>query len=61
MARYEHLQIYKKAMDLTIHFEKIVRNLDRYHKPGWPGGQAGRPRSLPRSPCADETTHGCRP
>jgi hypothetical protein len=34
MARYEHLhdpsagsgQVYKKAMDLTIYFEKIVRN-----------------------------------
>jgi hypothetical protein len=25
MARYEHLPIYKKAMDLTIYFEKIVR------------------------------------
>jgi hypothetical protein len=27
MARYEHLPIYKKAMDLTIYFEKIVRTL----------------------------------
>jgi len=26
MARYAHLPIYKKAMDLTIYFEKIVRN-----------------------------------
>ena len=25
IARYEHLPIYKKAMDLTIYFEKIVR------------------------------------
>jgi len=25
MARYEHLPIYKKAMDLTISFGKIVR------------------------------------
>ena len=32
MARYEHLPIYKKAMDLTIYFEKIVRNFSRYHK-----------------------------
>ena len=32
MARYEHLPIYKKAMDLTIYFEKIVRNFARYHK-----------------------------
>jgi hypothetical protein len=32
MARYEHLPIYKKAMDLTVYFEKIVRNFTRYHK-----------------------------
>ncbi|MCP4491570.1 MAG: hypothetical protein GY820_30325 [Gammaproteobacteria bacterium] len=32
MARYEHLPIYKKAMDLTIYFEKIVRNFSRYNK-----------------------------
>ncbi len=32
MARYEHLPIYKKAMDPTIYCEKIVRNLSRYHK-----------------------------
>ena len=32
MARYEHVPIYKKAMDLTIYFEKIVRNFSRYNK-----------------------------
>jgi hypothetical protein len=32
MARYEHLTIYKKALDLTIYFEKIVRNFSRCHK-----------------------------
>ena len=32
MARYEHLPIYKKAMGLTIYFEKIVRNFSRCHK-----------------------------
>ncbi|HUT72288.1 MAG TPA: four helix bundle protein [Desulfatiglandales bacterium] len=32
MARYEHLPIYKKAMDFTIYFEKIVRNFSRYNK-----------------------------
>ncbi|MBV6506264.1 MAG: hypothetical protein ILNGONEN_01837 [Syntrophorhabdaceae bacterium] len=32
MAQYEHLPIYKKAFDLTIYFEKIVRNFSRYHK-----------------------------
>jgi hypothetical protein len=32
MARYEHLPIYKKAMDLAIYFEQVVRNFSRYHK-----------------------------
>jgi len=32
MAQYEHLPIYKKAMDLTIYFEQIVRNFSRYNK-----------------------------
>jgi 23S rRNA-intervening sequence protein len=32
MARYEHLPIYKKAMDLTVYLEKIVRSFSRYHK-----------------------------
>jgi hypothetical protein len=32
VARHEHLPIYKKSMDLTIYFEKIVRNFSRYHK-----------------------------
>ncbi|MFX0201172.1 MAG: hypothetical protein ACFFCW_34070 [Candidatus Hodarchaeota archaeon] len=32
MARYEHLPIYKKALDITIYFEKIHRNFSRYHK-----------------------------
>jgi hypothetical protein len=32
MARYEHFPIYKRAMDLTIFFEKIVRNFSRNDK-----------------------------
>jgi hypothetical protein len=32
MARYEHRPIYKKAMDLTKYFEKIVRNFSHHHK-----------------------------
>jgi len=32
MARYEHLPIYKKAMDLAVYLEKIVRNFSRYRK-----------------------------
>ena len=32
MARYEHLPIYKAAMDMAVYFEKIVYNFARYHK-----------------------------
>ena len=32
MAQYEHLPIYKKAMDMTIYIENIVRGFSRYHK-----------------------------
>ena len=32
MARYEHLPIYKQAMDVTVYFEKIVAGFTRYHK-----------------------------
>ncbi len=32
MARYEHLPIYKQAMDVAVHFEKIVAGFTRYHK-----------------------------
>lgn len=32
MARYEHLPIYKKALDLAVYSESIVRGFSRYHK-----------------------------
>jgi hypothetical protein len=32
MAQYEHLPIYKKAFDLAVYFDNIVRNFSRYHK-----------------------------
>ena len=32
MARYEHLPIYKAALDLTVHFEQVVAGFSRYHK-----------------------------
>ena len=32
MALHENLPIYKKALDLAIYFEKIVKNFSRYHK-----------------------------
>ena len=31
-ARYENLPVYKKALDLAIHFEAVVRGFDKYHK-----------------------------
>ena len=30
MARYEHLPIYKAALDLTVHFEQVVAGFSRY-------------------------------
>ena len=32
MARYEHLPIYKAAMDLLLYFEQIVSKFSRYNK-----------------------------
>jgi len=32
MARYEHLPIYKAAMDLGVYLEMMVHNFSRYHK-----------------------------
>ena len=32
MAHYEHLPIYKSAIDMCVYFEKIVRYFDRRHK-----------------------------
>ncbi|MFN3480895.1 MAG: four helix bundle protein [Thermodesulfovibrionales bacterium] len=32
MAQYEHLPIYKKAIDMAVYIENIVRNFSRYHK-----------------------------
>jgi hypothetical protein len=32
VARYEHLPIYRDALNLAVHFEKIVANFSRYHK-----------------------------
>ena len=32
MARYEHLPIYKQAMDVAVHFERVVAGFSRYHK-----------------------------
>jgi len=29
MARYEHLPIYKAALDLTVHFERVVAGFSR--------------------------------
>ncbi|HNO14334.1 MAG TPA: four helix bundle protein [Accumulibacter sp.] len=32
MARYEHLPIYKAALDVAVGFEKLVVGFSRYHK-----------------------------
>ena len=31
MPRYEHLPIYKAALDMTVHFEGLVAGFPRYH------------------------------
>ena len=32
MARYDHLPIYKKAMDTAVYLQQVVRNFSRYDK-----------------------------
>lgn len=32
MSLYEDLPVYKKALDLAVYFEKIVRHFEKYHK-----------------------------
>ncbi len=32
MARYEHLPVYKAALDAAVHFEPVVAGFSRYHK-----------------------------
>jgi hypothetical protein len=32
MAQYDYLPIYKKAFDLALYFERIVKNFSRYNK-----------------------------
>jgi len=32
MARYEHLPIYKKAMELAVYLQTVVKNFSRYNK-----------------------------
>ena len=32
MARFEHLPIYKAALDLTVQLELLVAGFSRYHK-----------------------------
>ena len=32
VARYEHLSIYKQALDVAVHFENVVAGFSRYHK-----------------------------
>ncbi len=32
MARYEHLPIYKKAIELAVYLQGVIRNFSRYNK-----------------------------
>ena len=32
MAQYEHLPIYKKAMDMAVYVEQVVKGFSKYHK-----------------------------
>ena len=32
IARYEHLPIYKKAVELAVYLQQVVRNFSRYNK-----------------------------
>jgi hypothetical protein len=32
MSLYENLPVYKKAQDMAIYFEKVVRYFEKYHK-----------------------------
>lgn|SRR5574341_557498 len=32
MSQYEHLPIYRKAMDLAVYIENVVRGFSKYHK-----------------------------
>ncbi|MDP8255413.1 MAG: hypothetical protein P9M14_06670 [Candidatus Alcyoniella australis] len=32
MAKYDHLPIYKKALELTVYVEDVAKNFSRYHK-----------------------------
>jgi len=32
MAKYEHLPIYKKSMDLAVHIHDCIKNFSRYNK-----------------------------
>ena len=32
MARYNHLPIYKRAQELMVYVETVVRGFSRYHK-----------------------------
>ena len=32
MSLYEELPVYKKALDMAVYFEKVVRHFEKYHK-----------------------------
>ena len=63
MARYEHLPIYKAALDLTVHLEKLVAGFSRHHKytlgTEMREGDVKIDRLLPfsRTPCQSNSEH----
>jgi hypothetical protein len=55
MARYEHLLIDKKALDVAVRFEKVVAGFSRYHK------CAGTRHRLPGEPLPVQERSGQGP
>jgi hypothetical protein len=56
MARYEHLPIYKKAMDVAVYFEKAVAGFGRYLfiTISWPWASGQETGSQIQTPQRDE-------
>jgi four helix bundle protein len=61
MARYEHLPIYKKAFDLFLYFEKIVRKFSRYDKYTLGADLRDSARSVLKLIVRANSTHDKRP
>ena len=51
MARYEHLPIYKQALDVAVHFERVVTGFYSGHPALRPAGRAPRVQNRSRRFC----------